>query len=261
MTFTPPHYVSHDVYDSGSCMQTKAKVVEKCANVTFLNEWESPGKYCKSDYWQGCVESCESSCFSGSTSSVDDGTGFCTFQNTLVTTHNEPLDDYIPQYNRTVALEADGTETEVWIEQPQNYSSTEYTAFTEVVDPWCHYSMSSVQYCDECAATMDSNMQWTPSQMIKDMDGLTCIWPEKVYGCTDSNAVNYDPYANALYDELETCPAQTGTDHCVTCSYSSYNNSKGYSYSLPEDTLDYYGMPMNLSEPDPSMYNRSYTYP
>jgi hypothetical protein len=83
----------------------------------------------------------------------------------------------------------------------------------------------------------------------------------KVYGCTDSNAVNYDPYANALYDELETCPAQTGTDHCVTCSYSSYNNSKGYSYSLPEDTLDYYGMPMNLSEPDPSMYNRSYTYP
>ena len=116
---------------------------------------------------------------SESVSAVDDGAGFCTFQNTLVTTHNEPLDDYIPQYNHTVTLEADGTETETWIEEPQNYTSTDYAAYTEVADPWCNYSMTSVQYCDECAATMDSNMQWTPSQMIKSTDGLTCVWPER----------------------------------------------------------------------------------
>ena len=213
----------------------------------------------KSDYWQGCVESCEFSCYSESVSAVDDGTGFCTFQNTLVTTHNEPLDDYIPQYNHTIAVEADGTETEMWIEEPQNDTSTDYAAYTEVADPWCNYSMTSVQYCDECAATMDSNMQWTPSQMIKSMDGLTCIWPEKVYGCNDLNAVNYDPYATALYDDFETCPPTTDTEYCMSCSYSSYNMSSGL--SLPEDTLDYYGMPMNLSEPEPSMYNYSYMYP
>ena len=259
MSFTPPHYVGHDMYDSGSCMQTKAEVAAKCKNSEFLSTWESPGKYCKSDYWQGCVESCEFSCFSESVSAVDDGTGFCTFQNTLVTTHNEPLDDYIPQYNHTVTLEADGTETETWVEEPQNYTSTDYAAYTEVADPWCNYSMTSVQYCDECAATMDSNMQWTPSQMIKSMDGLSCIWPEKVYGCNDLNAVNYDPYATNLYDDSETCPPTTDTDYCTSCSYSSYNMSS--SLSLPEDTLDYYGMPMNLSEPDASMYNYSYMYP
>ena len=106
---------------------------------------------------------------------------------------------------------------------------------------------------------MDSNMQWTPSQMIKSMDGLSCIWPEKVYGCNDLNAVNYDPYATDLYDDSETCPPTTDTDYCTSCSYSSYNMSS--SLSLPEDTLDYYGMPMNLSEPDASMYNYSYMYP
>ena len=41
MPFTPPHYVGHDMYDSGSCMQTKAEVAAKCKNSEFLSTWES----------------------------------------------------------------------------------------------------------------------------------------------------------------------------------------------------------------------------
>ena len=96
--------------------------------------------------------------------------------------------------------------------------------------------------------------------MIKDSSGTTCVWPENVYGCTDPNATNYDPHATALSEDMgETCPTATDMDYCYTCSYASYNNTAGY--SMPEGTLDIYGMEMNFSKPDPAMYNYSYMQP
>ena len=94
------------------------------------------------------------------------------------------------------------------------------------------------------------------SKMVTDENGANCIWP-KVYGCTDMYATNYDPHATHL-EEGEACPPGD-MDWCNSCEYSSYNNTMGFTAdALPEWQLDYYGMPMNLSEaPSPDMYNYS----
>jgi len=187
--------------------------------------------------------------------SENDGTGYCSFQ-AVVTTHNEPMNDYIPSYNHTVIIEDDGTETETWVEEPQNHSTTEYTSYHEVANPWCNERMSHVIHCDECGSTMDGNLIWTPSQMVLDATGTICEWPEYMYGCNDTTATNYDPHANKLYDEYEKCPPKSESDYCYTCDYSSYNNTMGY--TMPEGTLDMHGMPMNFTEPDAAMFNNSY---
>merc|ERR1712224_884019 len=112
--------------------------------------------------------------------SANDGSGYCSFQG-VVTTHNEPMDDYVPEYNHTVTVEADGTETEMWIEEPQNFSTYEDTSYTEVVDPWCPSSMSSVQYCDECGATTDIYYNWVGSSMTEgsvDIYGMEMTFSE-----------------------------------------------------------------------------------
>jgi hypothetical protein len=106
--------------------------------------------------------------------------------------------------------------------------------------------------------TYSPNGDFVYSKMVADEAGTTCIWPEKVYGCTDMNADNYDPHATHL-EEGEVCPAGD-TNWCGSCEYASYNNTFGYTAeALPADQLDYYGMPMNLSAPEPDMYN--YTMP
>jgi hypothetical protein len=266
MPFDPPHGPSHEQYDASSCMEVKANVTEKCTNTLYNGDWEYPKRsllYCKDTWSTHCTETCDW-CNKWTEDwteikSANDGSGFCSFQG-VVTTHDEPMDDYIPEYNHTVTVEEDGTETEMWIEEPQNFSTYEDTSYTEVIDPWCPSSMSSVLYCDECGATTDMYYNWVGSSMIKDSSGTTCVWPENVYGCTDPNATNYDPHATALSEDMgETCPTATDMDYCYTCSYASYNNTAGY--SMPEGTLDIYGMEMNFSKPDPAMYNYSYMQP
>merc|ERR1712167_401390 len=89
------------------------------------------------------------------------------------------------------------------------------------------------------------------SKMVSDESGANCVWPDKIYGCTDLNATNYDPHATAL-EEGEICPPGD-MDWCGSCEYSSYNNTAGFTAeSMPEGQLDYYGMPMNLSQPSGS---------
>jgi len=255
MPFDPPHWPSYEMYDASSCMEVKENVTEKCTNMGQL--------YCKDTWSTYCTETCDW-CTRWTEDwtemkSANDGSGYCSFQG-VVTTHNEPMDDYVPEYNHTVTVEADGTETEMWIEEPQNFSTYEDTSYTEVVDPWCPSSMSSVQYCDECGATTDMYYNWVGSSMIKDNSGTTCVWPENVYGCTDMNAVNFDPHATALSEDTgEKCPAVNDMDYCYTCSYASYNNTAGY--SMPEGSVDIYGMEMTFSEPDPAMYNYSNMHP
>jgi hypothetical protein len=261
LTFDPPHWPGHEKYNAGSCMQKKSNVTEKCTNSDFLDEWATPQVYCHSQWGSYCTNSCDDCKMwdedtgEETHTSENDGTGYCSFQ-AVVTTHNEPMNDYIPSYNHTVIIEDDGTETETWVEEPQNHSTTEYTSYHEVANPWCNERMSHVIHCDECGSTMDGNLIWTPSQMVLDATGTICEWPEYMYGCNDPTATNYDPHANKLYDEYEKCPPKSESDYCYTCDYSSYNNTMGY--TMPEGTLDMHGMPMNFTEPDAAMFNNSY---
>ena len=126
----------------------------------------------------------------------------------------------------------------------------------EVLDPWCEETQSHVINCDECGMTYSSWGTFEYSKMVTDESGANCIWPEKVYGCTDTSADNYNPHATDL-EVGEVCPAGD-MEWCHSCEYSSFNNTLGFvADALPEGQLDYYGMPMNLSDPDPNMYNYS----
>jgi hypothetical protein len=259
--FRPPHGPDHQKYDATSCMATKQMVAEKCENPSqFGWDWGSttPQMYCATD--ARCTDSCDwcTQWKDGeSTASHNDGNGFCSFQS-IVTTHFEPIDDHIPEYNHTITVEDDGTTYETWVEV--NYTSTyteESNEFMEVLDPWCEETQTHVMSCDECGMTYSSDGEFVYSKMVSDESGANCVWPDKIYGCTDLNATNYDPHATAL-EEGEICPPGD-MDWCGSCEYSSYNNTAGFTAeSMPEGQLDYYGMPMNLSQPDPAMYNYSF---
>jgi len=263
MPFRPPHGPDHKKYDATSCMATKEEVAEKCQNPTeFGWDWQmstTPQLYCSVDGWAHCTDNCDwcSQWKDGeSTPSRDDGNGFCSFKS-IVTTHSEPVDEHIPVYNHTITVENDGTTYETWVEVNYTSNYTEESGeFIEVPNPWCDETQSHVTHCDECGMTYSDTGEFEYSKMVTDESGENCIWPEKVYGCTDMGADNYDPHATHL-EEGEICPA-SDMDWCVSCEYSSYNNTFGFTAeALPEGQLDYYGMPMNLSIPGPDMYNYS----
>jgi hypothetical protein len=267
LPFRPPHGVEHQKYDATSCMATKEEVAEKCRNPADYGwDWQSSTTkqmYCSppGDGYAHCTDNCDwcSQWKDGdSKPSRDDGNGFCSFKS-IVTTHFEPVDMHVPEYNHTVHVEEDGTTWETWTEVNYTANFTEESSeFIEVVDPWCDETAMSVPYCEECGMTYSPSGEFVYSKMVADEAGTTCIWPEKVYGCTDMTADNYDPHATHL-EEGEVCPAGD-TNWCGSCEYASYNNTFGYTAeALPADQLDYYGMPMNLSAPEPDMYN--YTMP
>jgi len=262
MPFKPPHGPDHQKYDATSCMATKDEVAEKCKKPNeFGWDWafSTPQVYCDSQGWTRCEDNCDS-CTQykdGETiTSHDDGHGICSFKS-VVTTHSEPVDQHIPQYNHTVTVDEDGTTYESWVEVNFTTNYTEESGeHIEVLDPWCEETQSHVTSCDECGMTYSSWGSFEYSKMVTDESGANCIWPEKVYGCTDMGADNYDPHATHLEDG-EVCPAGD-MEWCHSCEYSSFNNTLGFvADALPEGQLDYYGMPMNLSNPDPNMYNYS----
>ena len=124
----------------------------------------------------------------------------------------------------------------------------------EVLDPWCEETQTHVMSCDECGMTYSSDSEFVYSMMVS-VKVVQLRMAEKIYGCTQTP--NYDPHATAL-EEGEICPPGD-MDWCGSCEYSSYNNTAGFTAeSMPEGQLDYYGMPMNLSQPDPAMYNYSF---
>jgi len=264
LPFRPPHGPDHTKYDASSCMATKAEVAEKCQNPTeFGHDWSystTPQMYCGADSWAYCTDNCDwcSQWKDGeSKPSRDDGNGFCSFQS-IVTTHSEPVDEHIPEYDHIITVEDDGTMTETWVEQNYTANYTEESGeFKEVLDPWCDETQTHVMHCDECGMTYSADGNYEYSKMVTDESGANCVWPEKVYGCTDMGADNYDPHATHL-ESGEVCPTASDMDWCGSCEYSSYNNTMGYTAeSLPEGQLDYYGMPMNVSDPAPDMYNYS----
>ena len=263
MPFRPPHGPDHQKYDATSCMATKADVAEKCKNPAEYGwDWASntPQVYCNANGWSRCEDNCDS-CTQWkdgeSMASHDDGHGVCNFKS-IVTSHSEPVDEHIQEYNHTHIVEDDGTSYEVWVEVNYTSNYTEETGeFIEVLDPWCDETQSHVTHCDECGMTYSDMGEFEYSKMIADESGANCIWPEKIYGCTDLSADNYDPHASHL-EEGENCPAGD-MDWCTSCEYSSYNNTLGFTpEALPEGQLDYFGMPMNLSVPEPIMYNYSW---
>ena len=83
-------------------MQKKSNVTEKCTNSDFLDEGAThPQVYCHSQWGSYCTNSCDDCKMwdedtgEETHTSENDGTGYCSFQ-AVVTTHNEPMNDYIP---------------------------------------------------------------------------------------------------------------------------------------------------------------------